>query len=79
MPQPELRGRTLVEWAPVGDTHGQTLSLHADGKEGKTGPRSEPVLVLALECGRPRAGSRRMCVRRPRAPSFLSDAKVCVT
>ena len=43
----------------MGDTHGQTLSLHSDGKEGKTGPRPEPVLVLALECGRPRAGSVR--------------------
>jgi transcriptional regulator with GAF, ATPase, and Fis domain len=43
----------------VGDTHGTTLSLHADGKEGRVGPRPEPVLVLALECGRPRAGSVR--------------------
>jgi pSer/pThr/pTyr-binding forkhead associated (FHA) protein len=43
----------------VGDSHGTTLSLHADGKEGRTGPRPEPVLVLAFECGRPRAGSVR--------------------
>jgi transcriptional regulator of acetoin/glycerol metabolism len=43
----------------VGDTHGTTLSIHADGKEGRTGPRPEAVLVLALECGRPRAGSVR--------------------
>src|SRR5689334_18706119 len=44
---------------PVGDTHGTTLSIHADGKGGRTGPRPEPVLVLVLECGRPRAGSVR--------------------
>src|SRR4051812_32300711 len=44
---------------PVGDTHGTTLSIHADGKAGRTGPRPEPVLVLVLECGRPRAGSVR--------------------
>src|SRR3954468_8642000 len=44
---------------PVGDTHGTTLSIHADGKGVRTGPRPEPVLVLALECGRPRAGSVR--------------------
>ncbi|MGE5185758.1 MAG: sigma 54-interacting transcriptional regulator [Acidobacteriota bacterium] len=43
----------------MGDTHGTTLSLHADGKEGRSGPRPEPVLVLALECTRPRAGSVR--------------------
>jgi transcriptional regulator with AAA-type ATPase domain len=43
----------------VGESHGTTLSIHADGKAGKVGPRPEPVLVLALECGRPRAGSVR--------------------
>jgi len=43
----------------VGDTHGTTLSIHADGKGVRTGPRPEPVLVLALECTRPRAGSVR--------------------
>src|SRR5690349_18992490 len=43
----------------VGESHGTTLSIHADGKAGKLGPRPEPVLVLALECGRPRAGSVR--------------------
>jgi transcriptional regulator with AAA-type ATPase domain len=43
----------------VGDTHGTTLSIHADGKAGRVGPRPEPVLVLVLECGRPRAGSVR--------------------
>jgi transcriptional regulator with GAF, ATPase, and Fis domain len=43
----------------VGDTHGTTLSIHADGKGVRTGPRPEPVLVLAFECGRPRAGSVR--------------------
>jgi transcriptional regulator with GAF, ATPase, and Fis domain len=43
----------------VGDTHGTTLSIHADGKAGRTGPRPEPVLVLVLECSRPRAGSVR--------------------
>ncbi len=43
----------------VGDSHGTTLSLHADGKEGRTGPKPEPVLVHALACGRPRAGSVR--------------------
>jgi transcriptional regulator of acetoin/glycerol metabolism len=45
--------------AAVGDSHGTTLSIHADGTDGRTGPRAEPVLVLALECGRPRAGSIR--------------------
>ena len=43
----------------MGDTHGTTLSIHADGKDGRTGPRPEPVLVLVLECGRPRSGSVR--------------------
>ncbi|MFT3691681.1 MAG: sigma 54-interacting transcriptional regulator [Kofleriaceae bacterium] len=43
----------------MGDAHGTTLSIHADGKAGRTGPRPEPVLVLVLECGRPRAGSVR--------------------
>ncbi|HEY1558766.1 MAG TPA: sigma 54-interacting transcriptional regulator [Kofleriaceae bacterium] len=39
--------------------HGTTLSIHADGQAGRVGPRPEPVLVLALECSRPRAGSVR--------------------
>jgi transcriptional regulator with AAA-type ATPase domain len=44
----------------VGDAqHGTTLSIHSDAKAGKIGPRPEPVLVLAFECGRPRAGSVR--------------------
>jgi transcriptional regulator with AAA-type ATPase domain len=43
----------------VGDAHGTTLSIHADGKGQRTGPRPEPVLVLALECTRPGAGSVR--------------------
>jgi len=43
----------------VGDAQGTTLSFHEDGKSGRIGPRPEPVLVLALECGRPRAGSVR--------------------
>src|SRR5689334_23784555 len=43
----------------VGDAQGTTLSFHEDGKSGRTGPRPEPVLVLVLECGRPRAGSVR--------------------
>jgi transcriptional regulator with GAF, ATPase, and Fis domain len=43
----------------VGDSVGTTLSLHGDGKGLKVGPRPEPVLVLALECSRPRAGSVR--------------------
>ena len=43
----------------MGDAHGTTLSIHEDGKSGRTGPRPEPVLVLVLECGRPRAGSVR--------------------
>jgi transcriptional regulator with GAF, ATPase, and Fis domain len=42
----------------VGETLGATLSIHADGK-AKSGPRPEPVLVLVLEAGRPRAGSVR--------------------
>ncbi len=42
-----------------GESHGTTLSIHGDGKAGRTGPRLEPVLVLVLECGRPRAGSVR--------------------
>jgi transcriptional regulator of acetoin/glycerol metabolism len=44
---------------PVGDAQGTTLSFHEDGKTGRTGPRPEPVLVLVLECSRPRAGSVR--------------------
>ena len=44
---------------PVGDAHGTTLSIHADGTAKRSGPRPEPVLVLVLECGRPRAGSVR--------------------
>jgi len=43
----------------VGDAQGTTLSFHEDGKSGRIGPRPEPVLVLVLECGRPRAGSVR--------------------
>ncbi len=43
----------------MGDAQGTTLSFHEDGKSGRTGPRPEPVLVLVLECGRPRAGSVR--------------------
>ena len=43
----------------TGESHGTTLSIHEDGKAGRTGPRLEPVLVLVLECGRPRAGSVR--------------------
>ncbi len=43
----------------MGDTHGTTLSIHADGKGVRSGPRPEPVLVLVLECTRPRAGSVR--------------------
>ncbi|HEY4181563.1 MAG TPA: sigma 54-interacting transcriptional regulator [Kofleriaceae bacterium] len=43
----------------MGDTHGTTLSFHEDGKATRVGPRPEPVLVLVLECGRPRAGSVR--------------------
>jgi pSer/pThr/pTyr-binding forkhead associated (FHA) protein len=43
----------------VGDAQGTTLSFHEDGKSGRVGPRPEPVLVLVLECGRPRAGSVR--------------------
>jgi pSer/pThr/pTyr-binding forkhead associated (FHA) protein len=43
----------------VGDAQGTTLSFHEDGRSGRTGPRPEPVLVLVLECSRPRAGSVR--------------------
>ena len=43
----------------MGDAQGTTLSFHEDGKSGRTGPRAEPVLVLVLECSRPRAGSVR--------------------
>ncbi len=43
----------------MGDAHGTTLSFHEDGKTGRVGPKPEPVLVLVLECGRPRAGSAR--------------------
>ncbi|HEY4243072.1 MAG TPA: sigma 54-interacting transcriptional regulator [Kofleriaceae bacterium] len=43
----------------MGDAQGTTLSFHEDGNAGRTGPRPEPVLVLVLECGRPRAGSIR--------------------
>ena len=48
-----------VKVGMVSDTLGTTLSLHEDGKAGAEGPRPEPVLVLVLECGRPRAGSVR--------------------
>jgi hypothetical protein len=43
----------------VGDAQGTTLSFHEDGRSGRIGPRPEPVLVLVLECARPRAGSVR--------------------
>jgi sigma-54 dependent transcriptional regulator, acetoin dehydrogenase operon transcriptional activator AcoR len=43
----------------VGDAQGTTLSFHEDAKNLRIGPRPEPVLVLALECVRPRAGSVR--------------------
>ncbi|HWU89487.1 MAG TPA: sigma 54-interacting transcriptional regulator [Kofleriaceae bacterium] len=43
----------------MGDAQGTTLSFHEDGRVGRTGPRPEPVLVLVLECSRPRAGSVR--------------------
>jgi len=43
----------------VGDAQGTTLSFHEDGRTGREGPRPEAVLVLVLECGRPRAGSVR--------------------
>src|SRR5436305_15350123 len=59
MPGTVTSGSDSVRCGSVGDTHGTTLSLHADGKSGRLGPRPEPVLVLSLECGRPRAGSVR--------------------
>ena len=43
----------------MGDAQGTTLSFHEDGRSGRIGPRPEPVLVLVLECSRPRAGSVR--------------------
>ena len=43
----------------MGDSIGTTLSFHEDGASGRVGPKPEPVLVLVLECGRPRAGSVR--------------------
>ena len=43
----------------MGDAQGTTLSFHEDGKSGRIGPKPEPVLVLVLECARPRAGSMR--------------------
>jgi transcriptional regulator with GAF, ATPase, and Fis domain len=46
----------------VGESLGATLSIHAEGK-AKAGPRAEPVLVLVLEAGRPRAGSVRYRLR----------------
>src|SRR5450432_105362 len=54
-----MPGSPDVRIRAVGDSHGTTLSIHADGKAGRAGPRPEPVLVLVLECGRPRAGSVR--------------------
>src|SRR5450432_3849122 len=54
-----MPGSPDVRIHAVGDTHGTTLSIHADGKAGRSGPRPEPVLVLVLECSRPRAGSVR--------------------
>ena len=44
----------------MGDSHGTTLSFHEDGKSGRLGPKPEPVLILVLEGGRPRAGSIRL-------------------
>ena len=43
----------------MGDSIGTTLSFHEEGASGRVGPKPEPVLVLVLECGRPRAGSVR--------------------
>ncbi len=43
----------------MGDAQGTTLSFHEDGHSLRVGPKPEPVLVLAFECGRPRAGSMR--------------------
>ena len=43
----------------VGDAHSTTLTFHEEGAASRAGPRPEPVLVLALECGRPRVGSTR--------------------
>ena len=43
----------------MGDSLGTTLSFHEDGNGARSGPQPEPVLVLVLECGRPRAGSVR--------------------
>ena len=43
----------------MGDAQGTTLSFHEDGNTHRLGPRPEPVLVLALECSRPGAGSVR--------------------
>ena len=43
----------------MGDAQGTTLSFHEDGRSGRIGPQPEAVLVLVLECGRPRAGSIR--------------------
>ncbi len=51
----------------VGDSLGTTLSFHEDGNGGRSGPRPEPVLVLVLECGRPRAGSVRYRLADSRA------------
>jgi transcriptional regulator with AAA-type ATPase domain len=50
--------RVCNKMSRVGDI-GTTLSFHEDAKAGRTGPQPEPVLVLALECGRPRSGSVR--------------------
>jgi transcriptional regulator with PAS, ATPase and Fis domain len=53
-----MRGRFVYHGA-VGESLGATLSFHEDGAKRRTGPAPEPVLILALECGRPHSLSAR--------------------
>jgi transcriptional regulator with AAA-type ATPase domain len=53
-----MRGRFDYHGS-VGESLGATLSFHEDGAKRRVGPTPEPVLVLALECGRPHALSAR--------------------
>jgi len=59
----------------VGDASGTTLSFHEDGQNLRVGPRPEPVLVLVLECARPRAGSIRFRISELSAISLGRGAE----
>ncbi len=54
-----MEPRRLHYHGAVGDSIGATLSFAEDGPKRRTGPAPHPVLVLALECARPRARAAR--------------------